>query len=83
VGHRPFRPTTPSYYFAGPKRGRREVFAQNLPGWPDNVRLSTAGNSFYVSLFGFRSEDTYSFFDSYGRWPALRKLIGEVGGWAH
>jgi sugar lactone lactonase YvrE len=28
------------YYFAGPKRGKVEVFADGLPGLPDNIRPS-------------------------------------------
>jgi sugar lactone lactonase YvrE len=36
-------------YISGPKEGEAEEFAVNLPGFPDNIRLSTQG-TFYVGL---------------------------------
>uniref|UniRef100_A0A183BU89 Str_synth domain-containing protein n=1 Tax=Globodera pallida TaxID=36090 RepID=A0A183BU89_GLOPA len=40
------------YYFAGPKKGQHEVFIDNLPGFPDNIRLTNGGTSFLVGLAG-------------------------------
>lgn len=38
-----------SLYISGPKAGEAETFIDNLPGFPDNIRLSTQG-TFYVGL---------------------------------
>ncbi len=66
------------YYFAGPKRGRSEIFIDNLPGYPDNVRLSSNGKSFFVALFSARGGDLLSFSDRFAQRPLARKLIGEA-----
>ena len=39
------------------------MFADNLPGHPDNIRLSTSGRSLYVALFGLREASGSTFFD--------------------
>ncbi|KAI1727783.1 strictosidine synthase domain-containing protein [Ditylenchus destructor] len=66
------------YYFTGPKNGRREIFAENLPGFPDNVRTSKNGKSIYVALFTYRANDDPSFFDQTARHPWIRKIIGTM-----
>lgn len=70
-----------SFYFAGPKKGRLELFVDNLPGFPDNIRASATGKSFYVALFSHRSRGTNEFFQSVGPWPGVRKVIGQVRVW--
>jgi len=69
------------YYFAGPKRGHREIFADNLPGLPDNVRLSSSGKTFYVALPTLRTNDLPSFYDHFAPRPLVRKLFGEISTW--
>lgn len=65
------------YYLAGPKKGRSEIFAGNLPGYPDNIRLSASGRSFFVALFGHRSaQHPCRIFESMGPYPMLRKIVG-------
>ena len=68
------------YYFAGPKKGRHELFVPNLPGFPDNIRLSSSGKSFYIALCMSRNPDAdgENFLDWAAQWPMLRKVIGEV-----
>ncbi|KAI1720173.1 strictosidine synthase domain-containing protein [Ditylenchus destructor] len=66
------------YYFTGPKKGRREIFAENLPGFPDNVRTSKNGKSIYVALFAYRGNDQPSFFDQTARHPWIRKIVGTM-----
>lgn len=69
------------YYFAGPKKGQDEIFVENLPGTPDNIRLSRDGQSLYLALFRSRprgdpaEENTL---DSLAPWPLLRKAFGEA-----
>lgn len=67
-----------SYFFAGPKKGRQEMFVDNLPGFPDNIRLSANGKSLYLALFGHRSQHSPDLLDRLGPWPIARKLLGEV-----
>jgi hypothetical protein len=38
------------YHLSGRQRGRREVFIDNLPGFPDGITRSLDGKSFYISL---------------------------------
>jgi sugar lactone lactonase YvrE len=67
------------YYFAGPKTGISEVFADNLPGFPDNIRSSSTGNTFYVGLASIRHADAaLSLMDSLGPLPWLRKIFVQV-----
>jgi hypothetical protein len=68
----------PSYYLSGPKRGRHELFADNLPGFPDNIRVSASGMSFYVALFSHRDPAGSNFFDRFAQWPLVRKIAGKV-----
>uniref|UniRef100_A0A915DB39 Strictosidine synthase conserved region domain-containing protein n=1 Tax=Ditylenchus dipsaci TaxID=166011 RepID=A0A915DB39_9BILA len=66
------------YYLAGPKKGKKEIFADNLPGLPDNIRLSSSGKSMYLALFALRMAGQPSFFDSTSQYPWIRKIVGEL-----
>uniref|UniRef100_A0A183CR08 SGL domain-containing protein n=1 Tax=Globodera pallida TaxID=36090 RepID=A0A183CR08_GLOPA len=67
-----------SYYFSGLKKGRQQIFVDNLPGFPDNIRLSSNGKSFFVALAFHRSEKSPHTFDKLGPWPFARKVLGEL-----
>jgi ribose transport system permease protein len=41
-------------WIAGPKKGKREVFIADLPGYPDNINRSSDGH-YWVALVGMRS----------------------------
>ena len=41
------------HWFDGPKKGRTEIVLDNLPGFPDNINISSDGN-FWMSLSGMR-----------------------------
>ncbi|KAI6207192.1 Adipocyte plasma membrane-associated protein [Aphelenchoides fujianensis] len=64
-------------YISGPRAGESEVFASNLPGFPDNIRLSTQG-TFYVGLASPRYEGKLSLFDKLGPFPWVRKLLASA-----
>lgn len=64
------------FYFAGPKKGRLEIFIDNLPGYPDNIRISSSGTSFYVALFSHRNADNQDLFQKLGDWLMTRKVLG-------
>jgi len=61
-------------YFDGPKKGKREIFVENLPGFPDNIRLSSSSKTLFVGLAGLRHADEFSLFDSLGEAVWIRKL---------
>ncbi|KAI6197487.1 hypothetical protein M3Y94_01229900 [Aphelenchoides besseyi] len=64
-------------YISGPRSGESEVFANNLPGFPDNIRLSTQG-TFYVGMASPRFEGKLSLFDKLGPFPWVRKLLATL-----
>lgn len=61
-------------YIKGPKEGEAEIFADNLPGLPDNVRLSQQ-NTFYVGLANPRKPGQFNLLDTLGPLPWLRKIV--------
>lgn len=67
-----------SYYFAGPKDGTLEVFNDNLPGLPDNIRPAADGKSYYVALFALRYREKPSMFDYLSTQPWLRQIAAKV-----
>uniref|UniRef100_A0A1I7YKT6 Str_synth domain-containing protein n=1 Tax=Steinernema glaseri TaxID=37863 RepID=A0A1I7YKT6_9BILA len=62
-------------YLSGPKAGQKEVFLDNMPGFPDNVRLSSDGKSFWVACYAARVLDKFSFSDTVMEYPLVRRLI--------
>lgn len=42
------------YWLAGPRRGTSDLFAENLPGLPDNITWSAERQAFWVALFSPR-----------------------------
>jgi len=65
------------YHLKGSKVGTFEVFADNLPGFPDNIRMSHNG-TYWVGIAFVRRKDTFSFADSLGPYPFLRKMIAKI-----
>ncbi|KAK7103533.1 adipocyte plasma membrane-associated protein-like [Littorina saxatilis] len=59
---------------SSPKRGQIETFAENLPGFVDNVRKTPRG-SYWVGLSSVRSEQNPSVLDEYGDQPNIRGAI--------
>ncbi|KAK0411988.1 hypothetical protein QR680_005969 [Steinernema hermaphroditum] len=62
-------------YVAGEKTGKKEVFIDNLPGFPDNVRMNSDGKSFWVACYAARVPDKFSFSDAVMEYPLVRRLI--------
>jgi len=65
------------FYISGPRSGETEEFVTNLPGFPDNIRLSTQG-TFYVGLASPRYEGKISLFDKLGPLPWARTLLASI-----
>uniref|UniRef100_A0AC34PZP5 Strictosidine synthase conserved region domain-containing protein n=1 Tax=Panagrolaimus sp. JU765 TaxID=591449 RepID=A0AC34PZP5_9BILA len=62
------------YYFTGPKQGQLEIFSDNLPCFPDNIRNNLKGN-FFVACGSTRIPDQFGFMDFIASSPNLRRLI--------
>uniref|UniRef100_A0A4D5R9U6 Adipocyte plasma membrane-associated protein n=1 Tax=Scolopendra viridis TaxID=118503 RepID=A0A4D5R9U6_SCOVI len=67
------------YYLTTSKEGQTEVFADNLPGYPDNIRMNSNGN-YYVgmSYARFDSSPFYLYLDYLGPFPNLRSFIAKL-----
>ncbi len=58
------------YWLKGPKAGRRELFADNLPGFPDNLSFN-GRDRVWVALPSARN----AALDGLSRWPLLRRML--------
>jgi hypothetical protein len=54
--------------------GKSEVFVNNLPGIPDNIRLTSAGN-YWIAFASVRHEHQPSLLDRFRNWPRLRTIF--------
>lgn len=62
-------------YVEGPKRGQAEIFAENLPGFPDNINPDYLGG-YFVGLTAQRAEDV----DALAGRPFLRRILFRIPG---
>lgn len=62
------------YWIAGPRRGTSQVFAENLPGLPDNVTWSAERKEFWVALYSPR----VAALDALASHPFLRKVVMRI-----
>lgn len=65
------------YNLKGNKAGKVEIFAENLPGLPDNIRLSPNG-SYWVGLAMPRQLEKFSPLDFLSSRPAVRNVIAKL-----
>lgn len=61
------------YYIKGEHEGKSEVFVQNLPGIPDNIRLSSRGG-YWVGISLGRTEAM----DLIAQYPRARNFLAKV-----
>jgi len=64
------------YWLTGPKAGSAEIFAENLPGFPDGVSLGSDGR-FWVAMFNPRNPQLDKMLPS----PFLRKVVWRLPHW--
>ena len=62
-------------WLKGDKAGTQEVFAENLPGFPDNLSFN-GRDRIWVALAGPRDDGL----DALSEWPLLRKMIARLPG---
>ncbi|XP_062440175.1 adipocyte plasma membrane-associated protein-like isoform X2 [Rhea pennata] len=66
------------YWVSGVNAGEKEVFVDNLPGYPDNIRLSNKG-LYRVGISTTRFPSFFSpFLDALGPYPFLKRFIAKV-----
>ncbi|KAL8605746.1 hypothetical protein ACOMHN_066262 [Nucella lapillus] len=65
------------YYLTGPRKGEAEIFAENLPGFPDNIRRSGRG-TYWVGIAVIRRAERVSFVDIAAPHPWLRRLVTKL-----
>lgn len=58
------------YWLKGPKQGKRDIFIENLPGFPDNITCN-GKDRFWVALVSPRSKDLESIQSK----PFIRKIM--------
>jgi len=64
------------YHISGAKKGQVEVFTDNLPGEPDNVRRSASKQeTYWVALVGARNASNANSIDLLAKRPIVRKFI--------
>ncbi|MCK7544534.1 SMP-30/gluconolactonase/LRE family protein [Marinobacter bryozoorum] len=64
------------YWLTGPERGRAEVFADNLPGFPDNLDVDDAGR-YWVAMPALRRPSL----DFLHRHAWLKNLVARLPPW--
>jgi sugar lactone lactonase YvrE len=65
------------YWIEGEKKGTTEVFAENLPGFPDNIARTPDGRV-WVPM----SSPRHPLADALGPYPSLRKVVARLPTWA-
>ncbi|XP_071832561.1 adipocyte plasma membrane-associated protein-like isoform X2 [Apostichopus japonicus] len=63
------------YYIQGDKAGNKEIFVDNLPGLPDNIRPSKSGGYWVGIHFAALRNGPYPIADFLGMRPMLRKQL--------
>lgn len=58
------------YWLSGNKRGQSELFAENLPGFPDNISFN-GNDTFWLALYSPRNDQL----DAMSTRPWIRKLV--------
>ncbi|CAL9688239.1 unnamed protein product [Knipowitschia caucasica] len=64
-------------HVAGLNKGGMETFAENLPGFPDNIRRSSSGG-LWVAMSSVRPSPGFSMLDFLSQRPWIKKLIFKV-----
>ena len=62
------------HWLTGPKKGTTEVFADGLPGFPDNITYSREKGRYWVALASPRDP----ILDALSNWPHLRRAIARL-----
>ncbi|KAM6164364.1 adipocyte plasma membrane-associated protein isoform 2-T2 [Rhynchocyon petersi] len=62
------------FYVSGLMKGGADMFSENLPGYPDNIRPSSSGG-YWVGMATIRSNPGFSMLDFLSERPWIKKVI--------
>ncbi|XP_064020715.1 adipocyte plasma membrane-associated protein isoform X3 [Pogoniulus pusillus] len=62
------------YYVSGLMKGGADMFVENLPGLPDNIRLSSSGG-YWVAMSAVRPNPGFSLLDFLSEKPWIKRMI--------
>ena len=66
-------------YLKGDKAGTTEIFVDNLPGLPDNLRPSSRpGGGYWVAFAVIRHPDMWSMWDLTANHPWIKRIMASV-----
>jgi len=65
------------YHLRGPDEGKLEVFLDNLPGFPDNIRPNDKGG-YWVAIVQANTPEKGDPMDAMGRYPLIRKVVART-----
>ncbi|XP_067389035.1 adipocyte plasma membrane-associated protein [Emydura macquarii macquarii] len=62
------------YYVSGLMKGGADMFVENMPGFPDNIRLSSSGG-YWVAMSAVRPNPGFSMVDFISEKPWIKRII--------
>ncbi|XP_066243049.1 adipocyte plasma membrane-associated protein isoform X1 [Saccopteryx leptura] len=62
------------FYVTGLMKGGADLFVENLPGFPDNIRPSSSGG-YWVSMAAVRANPGFSMLDFLSERPCIKRMI--------
>ncbi|KAM8810302.1 adipocyte plasma membrane-associated protein isoform 2-T2 [Eudromia elegans] len=62
------------YYVSGLMKGGADIFVENMPGFPDNIRLSSSGG-YWVAMSTIRPNPGFSMLDFLSEKPWIKRMI--------
>ncbi|KAM5304369.1 adipocyte plasma membrane-associated protein isoform 2-T2 [Glossophaga mutica] len=62
------------FYVSGLMKGGSDLFVENLPGFPDNIRPSSSGG-YWVCMATIRSNPGFSMLDFLSERPSIKRMI--------
>nr|XP_028580846.1 adipocyte plasma membrane-associated protein [Podarcis muralis] len=62
------------YYVSGLMKGGEDMFIENMPGFPDNIRPSSSGG-YWVAMSAIRSNPGFSMLDFLSEKPWIKRII--------
>ncbi|XP_018415049.1 PREDICTED: adipocyte plasma membrane-associated protein [Nanorana parkeri] len=65
------------YYVSGLTKGGVDTFVDNMPGFPDNIRLSSTGG-YWVAMSAVRLNPGFSMMDFLADKPWIKKIIFKI-----
>lgn len=65
------------YYVSGLMKGGADMFVENMPGLPDNIRLSSSGG-YWVAMPVVRPNPGFSMLDFLSEKPWIKRMIFKI-----